>query len=148
MAYLQGLDPVLALLATLFTWGITALGATPVFFAKTLSQRLLDTMLGFAAGVMIAASFWSLLEPAIKTAGTSWERSTLLVLAVTLHNIPRARPWPCLCAVKDFSRFKAFIYGQFSGMVEPVGGVLGAWFVLSMHSLLPYAMLWPLQQEP
>lgn len=121
-----------ALLATLFTWGVTALGAGLVFFTKTVKPRVLDSMLGFAAGVMIAASFWSLLAPGIEMAEqmgqtpwltavigfmagglfmrltdrllphlhpgmetgksegikTSWQRSTLLVLAITLHNIP------------------------------------------------------------
>jgi ZIP family zinc transporter len=122
----------LALFATLFTWGVTALGAAMVFFFKTIDKRLLNSMLGFAAGVMIAASFWSLLKPAIemseakgeiawfpaaigfllggaflllidkilphlhlglpmsKAEGikTSWQRSVLLILAITLHNIP------------------------------------------------------------
>jgi ZIP family zinc transporter len=121
-----------AFLATCFTWGVTALGAGAVFFARQPSRRLLDGMLGFAAGVMIAASYWSLLAPAIVMseelgyiawlppaigflAGgaflrgldlllphlhrglprseaeglpTEWPRSTLFVLAVTLHNIP------------------------------------------------------------
>lgn len=126
-------DPVYqSLIATLFTWGVTALGASVVFFTKTVSRRLLDTALGFAAGVMIAASFWSLLAPAIALAEemgmikwvpalvgflaggaflrladrllphlhlfkptdeaegipTKWRRSVLLVLAITLHNIP------------------------------------------------------------
>ncbi len=128
-----GLHPVLqALIATCFTWGVTALGSAGVFLARDISKKTLDAMLGFAAGVMIAASFWSLLTPAIEmsegkdipawipaTAGflfgglflrvidkilphlhlgfpleeaegikTSWQRSTLLVLAITLHNIP------------------------------------------------------------
>ena len=129
------LNPVVqALLATLFTWGVTALGAALVFFAKTVRQRMMDGMLGFAAGVMIAASFWSLLAPSIEMAEelgygkliwipplvgfflgasslwltdkilphlhpglkiseaegikTSWHRNILLVLAITLHNIP------------------------------------------------------------
>lgn len=127
------LNPVLqALLATLFTWGVTAAGAALVFLKKSLNQKILDSMLGFAAGVMIAASFWSLLNPGIEMAEqmgqipwltavigfmgggifmrltdkllphlhpglkidqaegikTSWQRSTLLVLAITLHNIP------------------------------------------------------------
>ncbi len=56
---------VQAILATLFTWGVTALGAALVFFFKKINQRVLDAMMGFAAGVMIAASFWSLLNPAI-----------------------------------------------------------------------------------
>ncbi|HKJ05753.1 MAG TPA: ZIP family metal transporter [Geopsychrobacteraceae bacterium] len=129
----QQLNPVIqALLATLFTWGVTAAGAALVFFKKEVDQKLLDAMLGFAAGVMIAASFWSLLNPGIEMAEqmgqtpwltavigfmgggifmrltdkflphlhpglrmsqregikTSWQRSTLLVLAITLHNIP------------------------------------------------------------
>lgn len=54
-----------ALLAGLFTWGVTALGAGAVFLTREVNRKLLDTMLGFAAGVMIAASYWSLLEPAI-----------------------------------------------------------------------------------
>lgn len=122
-------SPVLnALLATLFTWGLTAAGAALVFPMRQPSRRLLDTMLGFAAGVMIAASYWSLLAPAIEMTNgrwlpaavgflaggaflrivdrilphlhpgfpmekaegikTSWQRSVLLVLAITLHNIP------------------------------------------------------------
>lgn len=121
-----------ALFATLFTWGVTAAGAAMVFFTKTINQKFMDSTLGFAAGVMIAASFWSLLSPGIEMAEqlgqipwlsavigfmgggifmrvidkflphlhpglatdkaegvkTSWQRSTLLVLAITLHNIP------------------------------------------------------------
>ncbi len=131
--WMRGTSPILlALLATLFTWGVTALGAAMVFLFKELNRRLLNTMLGFAAGVMVAASYWSLLAPAIEMARqhdgpawlpavagflaggaflllidhllphlhmglergraeglkTSWQRSTLLVLAITLHNIP------------------------------------------------------------
>ncbi len=64
---LAGLSPVVqAFLATMFTWGMTAAGAALVFGAKNVPRRLLDSMLGFAAGVMIAASFWSLLAPAIE----------------------------------------------------------------------------------
>lgn len=130
---LQTIHPVaLAFLATVYTWGMTALGAAGVFFSRTINKRTLDLMLGFAAGVMIAASFWSLLAPAIEMAEangvpawlpavagfmggggflwvidrilphlhlglpvskaegirTSWQRSVLLVLAITLHNIP------------------------------------------------------------
>ncbi len=131
--FIQQFDPVIqALIATCFTWGVTAAGAGLVFFTKIVNQKLMDSMLGFAAGVMIAASFWSLLAPGIamaehmghipwvtavigfmgggifmrlsdrllphlhptlaldKSEGikTSWQRSTLLVLAITLHNIP------------------------------------------------------------
>jgi len=133
--FFASINPVLgALLATLFTWGLTALGASTVFFVKTLNRQLLDGLLGFTGGVMIAASYWSLLAPAIemspevaphlpewlpaavgflmgafflygldkymphlhinfdksKAEGvkTDWQRTTLLVLAITLHNIP------------------------------------------------------------
>jgi ZIP family zinc transporter len=121
-----------AFLATCFTWFLTALGAGCVFFFKSIKRKVLDGMLGFAAGVMIAASYWSLLAPAIEMAEestlpayipavvgfllgggfiwavdkvlphlhlgfpmeeaegihTSWRRSILLVMAITLHNIP------------------------------------------------------------
>lgn len=130
--FLEKFHPILqALFGTLFTWGMTALGAAGVFTAKNISRKTLDGMLGFAAGVMIAASFWSLLAPAIEMSEglqlpwlpaligfllgggflfavdkllphlhqglktseaegikTSWQRSVLLVLAITLHNIP------------------------------------------------------------
>jgi ZIP family zinc transporter len=133
MQWFSELHPVAqAGLATLFTWFVTALGASPALFTQTINQKFFDGMLGVAAGVMIAASFWSLLAPAIDlgaasggpswlpaaigflcggaflwsldkvlphlhpgysseyTEGirTSWQRSTLLVLAITLHNIP------------------------------------------------------------
>lgn len=121
-----------ALAAGVFTWGLTAVGAALVFCTSGLNRRLLDFMLGFAAGVMIAASFFSLLAPALELAErmgmspwvqaaggflaggvfirlidallphlhlfmrrdqaeglkTNWRRSTLLVMAVTLHNVP------------------------------------------------------------
>ncbi|RLA84954.1 MAG: ZIP family metal transporter, partial [Deltaproteobacteria bacterium] len=67
-----GLSPVFqALVATLFTWGLTGLGALAVFLRKEPSRRFLDAMLGFAAGVMIAASFFSLLLPSVEMSG-SW----------------------------------------------------------------------------
>jgi ZIP family zinc transporter len=127
--WFAGLHPILqALLATIFTWLLTASGAAPVFFTRRFNQKVMDGMLGLAAGVMIAASFWSLLNPAIEMSDgawhpaligfllggvflygidkilphlhpgdpvekaegpkTTWERSVLLVLAITLHNIP------------------------------------------------------------
>lgn len=131
--WLQGLDPILqATLAGTFTWSVTAAGAAVVLVYRGFSRKLLDSMLGFAAGVMIAASFFSLLLPAIDMAEatgtapwipattgfvagavflrgadavlphlhpflpmdqaegiqTTWKRATLLVLAITLHNIP------------------------------------------------------------
>jgi ZIP family zinc transporter len=133
MEHLADLNPVLqAFLATCFTWFVTALGASAVFLFRSVKREVLDGMLGFAGGVMIAASFWSLLAPAIEMAEnepvpawvpalvgfllggvflrlidmilphlhvslanngpegipTSWRRSILLVLAVTIHNIP------------------------------------------------------------
>lgn len=134
ISYLTELGPVKsALLATLFTWFVTGLGASLVFFFKTMHRGALDAMLGFTGGVMVAASFWSLLNPAIEmsermypsmpwmpaaigfTVGamfifvldrftphlhinfgieekegikTKLHRTTLLILAITLHNIP------------------------------------------------------------
>lgn len=213
---------LLALFATVFTWGVTALGASLVFFFKNIKKRVLNLMLGFAAGVMIAASFWSLLAPAIemeeakgssdawvpavlgflsggafillidkllphlhsrlpidRSEGikTSWNRSVLLILAITLHNIPEGlaigvafgalasnpdaeiltgaiilaigiglQNFPEGAAVsiplrrEGFSRSKAFFYGQLSGIVEPFAGVLGAFLVVTISPLLPYAL--------
>lgn len=212
---------VQALVATLFTWFLTAAGAATVLFTGRFNQKLMDGMLGFSAGVMIAASYWSLLAPAIAmsdgdwkpaTIGflaggvglyvvdkilphlhlgldiseaegikTSWHRSVLLVSAITLHNIPEGlavgvafgaaahaadpvaarhmllgavaltigigiQNFPEGLAVamplrrEGMGRFGAFMYGQASGMVEPVAGVLGAWLVLAMTPLLPYAL--------
>jgi len=220
--WISQLSPVTqALIATLFTWSVTALGAALVFFFKKINKSILNAMLGFAAGVMIAASFWSLLSPSIEMAEelgqipwvtasigflaggaflllidkllphlhmgldtsqaegikTSWQRSVLLVLAITLHNIPEGlavgvafgavayglpsaslggaialaigiglQNFPEGAAVsiplrrEGFSRKKAFLYGQASGIVEPISGVIGALAVISMRPLLPYAL--------
>lgn len=131
--FFENIDPVMgALIATTFTWLLTAAGASLVFFFKGMNRALFDGMLGFTGGVMIAASFWSLLAPAIEMSegdgfqkampaavgfslgalflygldklvphlhinfdrnkaegpDTNWRRTTLLVLAITLHNIP------------------------------------------------------------
>lgn len=132
--FFTDLGPVTsALIATTFTWLVTAAGASLVFFFKTINRKVLDIMLGFTGGVMVAASFWSLLNPSIEmserlypsmpwmpaavgflagsffiyaldkymphlhinfsddeTEGmkTQWRRTTLLILAITLHNIP------------------------------------------------------------
>lgn len=68
---LSGIPPFwMTVLATCFTWGVTALGAATVFFFKTVNRKILDLMMGFSAGVMIAASFWSLLSPAIELSET------------------------------------------------------------------------------
>jgi len=213
-----------AFLATCFTWGVTALGASAVFLFREMNRRLLDGMLGFAAGVMIAASFWSLLEPAIEMAEaaggvawvpavtgfllgggtlwsidrllphlhlgfpleeaegikTGWQRSVLLVLAITLHNIPEglavgvafgavgaglemngavtltgAVALTIGIAIQNFpegaavampiralgvSRWRAFMLGQLSAVVEPIAAVIGAAAVVAFHPLLPYAL--------
>lgn len=215
-------NPVLlALLATTYTYAVTALGAGMVFFFKSINRKILNSMLGFAAGIMIAASFWSLLKPAIDMAEelklrpwvpavvgflaggffillidkllphlhlglarekaegikTTWQRSVLLVMAITLHNIPEGlavgvafgalanNPDPGILAGaialaigiglqnfpegaavsiplrrEGFSRKKSFFYGQLSGIVEPVAGVFGAYMVLIIKPLLPYAL--------
>lgn len=129
--YLSSISPITAALyATLFTWLVTAAGAAFVFLFRTMNRAVLDGMLGFTGGVMVAASFWSLLAPAIEMSGgegfekvipsvfgfiggalfvfildktlphlhidfketegpkSPWQRTTLLVLAITLHNIP------------------------------------------------------------
>ncbi len=213
---LQELHPVTqALAATLFTWLMTAIGAASVFGVRTMNQKFMDGMLGLASGVMIAASFWSLLAPAIALSGgdwkpafigflagglflygldkllphfhpygeereglpTRWRRSVLLVLAITLHNVPEGlavgvafaaaasgiasatfgaavalaigiglQNLPEGLAVsmplrrEGLSRRRAFFYGQASGVVEPIAGVVGAATVLAMQSVLPYAL--------
>lgn len=217
------LNPVWqAVIATTFTWLLTALGAAMVFFFKEVNRKLLDGMLGFAAGVMIAASFWSLLAPAIAmtretssmpvwlpaavgfTLGgafirlidlflphlhlgfpikeaegihTKWRRSILLVLAITLHNFPEGLavgvafgavaadlPTATLASavalaigigIQNFpegvavsvplrsegmSRFRSFMYGQSSALIEPFAAALGAGAVLLMRPILPYAL--------
>lgn len=77
---LQNANPVIqALLATIFTWSITALGAAIVFFFKKVNKTLMDALLGFAAGVMIAASFFSLINPAIEMAKKLHMKDWLIV---------------------------------------------------------------------
>ena len=219
--FLDSSPVVQALIATCFTWFMTAAGSAVVFFFKSINRKVLNAMLGFAAGVMIAASFWSLLAPAIEMASeyslpgwipavvgfllggaflwgidrvlphlhlglpieeaegisTQWRRSVLLVLAITLHNfaeglavgvafgalgadLPAAtlagaialgigigiQNFPEGAAVsvplrrEGLTRTRAFMYGQASGMVEPIAGVLGAAAVLLMRPILPYAL--------
>ena len=207
-----------ALIATGGTWLLTALGAAVVVFFKHPNRRLMNLMLGFSAGVMIAASFWSLLQPAIEQAeaylripawavatagflcgalfmfasdkavtytqrrinvpdGSARSRVFLLVLSITLHNIPEGlavgvafgalaggyTPEMLMGAVtiavgiglQNFpegaavslplrrdgcSRRRSFLIGQASGMVEPVAGVIGALLVVSIRSVLPFAL--------
>ncbi|XP_044194391.1 zinc transporter ZIP11-like isoform X2 [Thunnus albacares] len=285
---LEGYSPVTqALLGTLFTWGLTAAGAALVFVFSSRQKRILDGSLGFAAGVMLAASYWSLLAPAIDMAedsgkygsfafvpvavgftlgaafvyfadlampllgvgadphialalppeskvlkekaeepsfplldtdemtiridkiengdvyqrrrgphsgssdeqetgnkqlegvgqqGSSWRRILLLILAITIHNIPEglavgvgfgaigktssatfesARNLAIGIGIQNFpeglavslplrgsgvSTWTAFWYGQLSGMVEPIAGLLGAFAVVLAEPLLPYAL--------
>lgn len=77
--------PIQAFIATLFTWGITALGAAVVFLFKNVNKNIMDGMLGLAAGVMLAATFWSLLSPAIEMANAlnliSWLVVALGIIA-------------------------------------------------------------------
>ena len=206
-----------ALMATLFTWSITALGASLVFFFKKVNKSVLDAMLGFAAGVMIASAFWSLLSPAIEMAKnlnliawlvaftgfilggillfigdkifnvleskrkskktSKFKRCLMLIFSITLHNIPEGlavgvafgsiaygldgstliaavmlafgiglQNFPEGTAValplrrEGMSRGKAFFYGQLSGIVEPISGVIGALVVIKMRFLLPYLL--------
>lgn len=207
---------VQALIATIFTWGVTLLGAALVFFFKNVKKNLMDAMLGFAAGVMVAASFWSLLAPAIEMAenlemvtwliaflgffsggfllftgdkifskldknktnnNSSLKRCMMLIFSITLHNIPEGLAVgvafgslayglegatlaaACLLAFgigiqnfpegtavsvplrrEGFSRRKAFFYGQLSGIVEPISGVLGALLVMKIRLLLPFLL--------
>ena len=78
--FFNELSPVLqALIAAIFTWGVTMLGASIVFFFKEVKKGIMDALLGFSAGVMIAASFWSLLSPAIDMANSMKMISWLVV---------------------------------------------------------------------
>jgi ZIP family zinc transporter len=220
--FLKDLSPITqALIATLFTWFLTAFGAAFVFFFKSIKREVLDGMLGFAAGVMIAASYWSLLSPAIEmseglnvpkwfpaTTGfllggfflwvtdkiiphlhiefkreesegisTNLRRSILLVFAITIHNIPEGLavgvafgsvahnlasaslagavvlaigigiqniPEGAAVSVplrrEGLSVTKCFLYGQASGIVEPIAAVIGAATVYFMQPMLPYAL--------
>lgn len=206
---------LMAFAATLGTWFVTALGAATVVFFTSPRLKALNLMLGFSAGVMIAASFWSLLEPAIARAERmpglpAWlvatagfltgalflwasdklvsralgkverdgvRRIILLVLSITIHNIPEGlavgvafgalqngcsaeslmgavsvavgiglQNFPEGAAVsvplrrEGWSRWKSFLVGQASALVEPVAGVLGAWLVMYVQVLLPYAL--------
>ena len=73
--------PLQALIATLFTWSITALGACVVFLLKSPNRNVMDAMLGMAGGVMIAASFWSLLAPSIEMSETLGMNAWMMALA-------------------------------------------------------------------
>lgn len=215
--------PIQAMIATLFTWSITATGAGLVFCFKKMNKNVLDAMLGFAAGVMIAASFWSLLSPSIEMAGNlgmnAWlvafiglfggglllfsgdrifsklekkaadrahadnrargnlKRCWMLIFSITLHNIPEGLAIgvafgsiaygidgatltsACMLALgiglqnfpegmavsvplrrEGFSRKNSFLYGQLSGIVEPIAGIIGALIAMQARILLPFLL--------
>ena len=208
-----------AFIATMFTWSVTALGASLVFFMKKINKTFMDGMLGFAAGVMISASFWSLILPGIELADNlginslviaslgflagglflfigdniykvynkkhpkrkqesqsdKLKRCLMLIISITLHNIPEGlavgvafgslayglegaslassvalaigiglQNFPEGSAVsfplrrEGYSRFKSFLYGQASGIVEPIAGVIGAILVINIRFILPF----------
>ncbi|TVQ67861.1 MAG: ZIP family metal transporter [Balneolaceae bacterium] len=218
-------DPLLqAFLAGTLAWFTTAAGAAVVFLNKNVSRKFLDAALGFAAGVMIAASIWSLLEPSMSMAEgmglikwfpattglilgaltirladayvphlhlglpedaaegvkTRWRRATLLVMAITLHNIPEGLAVGVLFGAaatgidptgsatvmaaialalgisiqnlpegmavslplrgEGVSRVRSFNYGQLSGLVNPPSAVIGAFAVILIQPILPYAL--------
>lgn len=217
MNWFSSLNPILqTLLATIFTWGVTALGALVVCFFKEPNKKILDLILGFSAGVMIAAAFWSLLLPSLdlskelgyiewllpslgfifggmfvllsdkfldkvlinrKSNKESLKRSILLVSAITIHNIPEGmavgvafggiasnvtgmtgigaimlalgigiQNFPEGAAVslplrnEGYSRFKSFMFGQASAIVEPISAIIGVILVMYIRNILPFLL--------
>lgn len=222
MTFFRSLHPVIqAMLATFFTYGVTALGASLVFFFRSVNRKIMDSMMGFGAGVMIAASFWSLLNPAIQLCAelgySQWaipaagffvgglfiiagdrllnkcsfediaafrhhdskslKRCILLVTAITLHNIPEGlavgvafggaaasvagsdtlgavllamgiglQNFPEGASVslplrrEGYPRKKCFFFGQMSGLVEPIAGVIGALAAVMVQGILPFLL--------
>ena len=215
MSFIFNINPIIqAFIATIFTWSITAFGAALVFMFKKINKNVLDSMLGISAGVMIAASFWSLLLPSItmaeklnmnvmlivslgflsgglllfigdkimgklqsKKSISTNKRVLMLITSITLHNIPEGLAVGCAfgstlygldgatlisawmlalgigiqnfpegTAVsvplrrEGFSRKKAFFYGQLSGIVEPISGLIGAILVLKIRLILPFLL--------
>lgn len=220
--YFSHLTPLqLALMGGLAGWVATLLGSGFVFIIKKLNQNILNALLGFSAGVMIAATIWSLIIPSLQLGKqakmpypflpaavgiligtavlflidkilphlhqgpvthpegikTKWHKSILLFMAMTLHNIPEgivigvgfgslqygvnaltfagAAALTLGIALQDFpegiaasvplrgaglSRLKSFYYGQLSGIVEPIGAVLGYYFVTLSRAVLPYTL--------
>jgi ZIP family zinc transporter len=208
--FLRAADPIVqAFIATVGTYLLTAVGTLPVLLIRQAPRRLMDAMMGFAGGVMVAASCWSLLVPAMDAGGVvpaavgllaggafiyvadqvlphlhsefpdeataegprvAWQRSTLLMLAITLHNFPEGMavgvsfgggdvgaatalaigiglqniPEGLAIALPlrrgGMTRGWAFFWGQLSAAVEPVAGVLGAALVLVSAAVLPYGM--------
>ena len=199
---------LLALYATLFTWLITILGSSTVFFFKKINKNIMNISLGVSAGIMLSASFWSLLNPAVNTAKDlnqiSWlvvsfgfmlggififltdkfferkiniksnKRIFLMILSITMHNIPEGlaigiafgsikygikgatltnalllalgiglQNFPEGSAIslplrsEKYSRFKSFLLGSLSAVVEPIFGVLGAILTMKIQYLMP-----------
>lgn len=214
MNWFIGLNPIIqAFVAGIFTWLITALGALLVCFFREIDRKILNTILGFSAGVMIAASFWSLLLPAIdlseKMGYIVWllptigfivggmfvlisdkfldkilsntnsekkglKKVILLVSAITIHNIPEGMaigvafggimngenligalmlaigigiqnlPEGTAVALPirslGYSKFKSFMIGQLSAVVEPIAALLGAIMVIYIRNILPFLL--------
>ena len=208
--YLSNINPViLALIAGVITFSITALGSSIVFFFKNINKNIMDIMLSISAGIMVAASFFSLLEPAIemtdnwviifsgfiiggivlfigdkilnllekngKKSISKLKRSIMLFSSITLHNIPEGlvlgvaygsclyntnnlmaaltltlgigiQNFPEGCAISipmrrdGISRFKAFIVGAVSALVEPIFAVLGALLIMKIKTILPFVL--------
>ncbi len=194
-------------LAGLFTWLLTTVGASLVFATRNVNRKIFDASLGFASGVMISASFFSLLIPSIRIA-ESWipatvgflmggaflgildrliphlhvgfdisevegpkvhlRRATLLVLAVTLHNVPEGlsvgvsfgesltaaftlalgiaiQNVPEGFAISlplraEMSKFRSFTYGSLSGVVEPIFAIIGFGAISIFKGVLPFAL--------
>lgn len=210
LQWLSDADPVFqALVATIGTYALTAVGTLPVLFFRSAPRALMDALMGFAAGVMVAASCWSLLIPAIDIGGVVpavsgllagaaflyavdqllphlhgefpdearaegpqvvWRQSTLLMLAMTLHNFPEGMAVGVTFGGADLGSAvalaigiglqnipeglaialplrrggmapgRAFFWGQLSAAIEPIGGVMGAALVVASGAFLPYGM--------
>lgn len=213
--YILSLNPIIqVLIATMFTYSVTAIGAALVFFIKKINKSFMDGMLGFSAGIMIAASFFSLLNPSIEMIKNlklplliiiigfisgglllfigdkiydiyskknkkkhSFKRCIMLIISIILHNIPEGMAvgvsfgsiiygieganlissWTLALGIglqnfpegtavslplrrEGFSSKKAFFYGQLSGLVEPISGIVGALLVIKIRLLLPFLL--------
>lgn len=195
-----------ALISGLFTFSITTLGSALILFFKEIKKFVLDAMLAISAGIMLAASFFSLLNPAIELTNSwilistsfilggilllicdnylnklchknnslsSLKASLMLFISITLHNIPEglvigvayasvthnniigALSLTLGIAIQNFpegsaisfplrrdgiSKFKSFMFGSLSAIVEPIAAMIGAFLVLKIQSLLPAIM--------
>ncbi len=215
--FFVNLSPIYqALIAGVFTFLITVLGSSLVFFFKSVNKNIMDMMLAISAGIMLAASFFSLLNPAInisnelilntwlvifsgfscgglllyvgdkilnkienkgKTSISNLKRSIMLFSSITLHNIPEGlvlgvsygsiiynfnsaslassialtigiaiQNFPEGSAISlpmrrdGISRFKSFVFGSISAIVEPIFAVLGAILVLKIRAFLPFVL--------